>query len=86
MIEELRREIDKIDAELITLLSKRMEHSRQIGEEKQSTGEDIHVRTREIAVLDKVKLLGNREGLNDTFVVDLYQVILAESRRLQGLQ
>jgi chorismate mutase/prephenate dehydratase len=83
MINELRKEVDKLDTELISLLAKRMDLSRQIGNEKKESGEDIHVRTREITVLDQVKLLGDRAGLADAFVTNLYQVVLAESRRIQ---
>ncbi len=46
-------------------------------------GNNIHVKTREITVLDQVKLLGNQVGLNDAFITNLYQVILTESRRIQ---
>lgn len=83
MISELRREIDKIDAEIVKLLAKRMELSQQIGKEKQQTGEEIHVRTREIEVLDLVKLLGDQLGLQESFLTDLYTVILKESRQIQ---
>jgi len=83
MIDEIRREIDKIDSELISLLAKRMNLSNKIGNEKQGSGAEIHVKTREIAVLDQAKLLGDRAGLTDAFITSLYQVILMESRRIQ---
>jgi chorismate mutase len=84
MIEDLRKQVDKLDASLIGLVGQRMELSRKIGKEKKQTGQEIHVKTREIAILDKVKLLGDRQGLSDSFVADLYQVILTESRRIQS--
>ena len=84
MIEEHRKAIDKLDSELVRLLADRLELSRKIGEEKRSTGEEIHVRTREIAILDRVKLYGDQLGLDEDFLTSLYQVILAESRRIQG--
>jgi len=84
MIDELRKEIDKIDSEIISLLAKRIALSQKIGNEKQTTGADIHVKTREITVLDQVKLLGNQSGLDDAFITSLYQVVLTESRRVQG--
>jgi monofunctional chorismate mutase len=83
MIDELRKEVDKLDAELISIIGKRMDLSRQIGEEKRESGEEIHAKTREITVLDQVKLLGNQAGLDDAFITNLYQTILAESRRVQ---
>jgi chorismate mutase-like protein len=84
MIDEIRKQIDDLDEELIQLLAKRMDLSRQIGEEKQATGAEIHVKTREIAVLDRVKFAADQQGLSEAFVTDLYQVILAESRKTQG--
>jgi len=80
---ELRKEVDKLDSDLITILAKRMDLSKKIGMKKEQTDEEIHVRTREITVLDQAKLLGDRAGLRDDFITNLYQVILAESRRIQ---
>ena len=84
MLEDLRREMDKLDAQLVKVLADRMELSRKIGEAKLAEGTPIHQKTREIAVLDKAKILGNSLGLNDTFLTDLYSLILSESRKSQG--
>lgn len=84
MLEELRREMDHADSELVKLLAKRMEISKRIGDAKRSEGVEIHQKTREIAVLDKAKLLGDSLGLSDAFLTDVYSTILAESRRQQG--
>ena len=84
MIEELRKEIDKIDSELIKLLAKRMELAVQIGNEKKTTGEEVHQKTREMRVLDTAKLLADSLGLSESFVTDLYALIFTESRKVQG--
>lgn len=83
MIEDVRKEVDKIDVELVKLLAKRMELAAKIGKEKKASGMDIHQRTREVTILDQVKLLGDTLGLSDVFITNLYQVILIESRRTQ---
>ena len=86
MIDDLRKQIDLVDAELIDVLNKRMGLCKKIGDEKRGTGEKIQSRTREVTILDSVKLYGNRAGLDEDFVTNLYQVILAESRRIQGAE
>ncbi len=83
MIDDLRRQVSKIDSELIGLLAKRMELSVQIGREKKTSGIEIHQKTREVTVLDSVKLLANSLGLPEAFVTDVYTLIIAESRRIQ---
>ena len=83
MIEDLRKEIDKLDSELVKLLAKRMDLSVQIGREKKAAGTEIHQKTREMAVLDSAKLLANSLGLSESLVTDIYAIIFAESRRIQ---
>lgn len=83
MIEDLRKQVDKIDIELVHLLVKRMELSAEIGRQKKAGGEAVMQMTRETVVLDKVKLLADTLGLSEDFVTNLYKVILQESRRVQ---
>lgn len=84
MLEDLRRKMDKLDAELVKLLARRIDLSKQIGEAKRAEGIEIHQKTREIAVLDGAKLMGDALGLSDAFLTDIYSLILAESRKAQG--
>lgn len=84
MIDELRKEIDGIDVQLVKLLAKRMEISLEIGREKRAAGTEVHQKTREMAVLDRAKLLADSLGLSEALVVDIYALIFNESRRLQG--
>jgi len=83
MMEEFRKEIDKIDHELIRLLARRMELSVEIGKEKKAQGLQVFSKTREIAILDTAKLLADSLGLSERLVVEIYALIFAESRRLQ---
>ena len=84
MIDDIRKQIDKVDVELINLLAKRMELAVEIGREKKVSGEEVLQATRESVVLDKAKLLADTLGLDDAFITNLYTVILAESRRIQS--
>lgn len=83
MIDDIRKQIDRIDIELINLLAKRMELVVQIGKEKKVSGEEVLQATRESVVIDKAKLLADTLGLDDTFITNLYSVILVESRKIQ---
>lgn len=84
MIEDIRKQIDRVDIELIHLLAKRMDLAATIGREKRELGEEVIQATRESVVLDKVKLVADTLGLSEAFITDLYTVILAESRRIQS--
>jgi chorismate mutase/prephenate dehydratase len=83
MIDDLRKEIDQIDVQLVKILAKRMELSSEIGREKEAAGIKVHQKTREVAVLDSAKLLANSLGLSEDLVTDIYALIFNESRRLQ---
>ncbi len=84
MIEELRKEIDEVDSEIVRLLAKRMDLAVEIGKEKGATGVEVHQKTREMRVLDTAKLLADSLGLSESLLTDIYTLIFAESRRLQG--
>jgi chorismate mutase len=84
MIDDIRKQIDRVDIELINLLAKRMDLAVQIGREKKASGEEVRQATRESVVIDKAKLVADTLGLDDTFITNLYTVILTESRRIQS--
>ena len=79
---ELRKEIDKIDKEIVRLFEKRMEICKKVAEYKIANGKKVLDRERE---LEKLKVLGafasnefNRHG-----VQELFQQIMSMSRKLQ---
>lgn len=57
-IDDLRIEIDSIDAELVRLIQRRTAVSHAIGEARKSLGGTKIVYSREMAVLDRFKPLG----------------------------
>ena len=54
-IGELRKEIDKVDDEVLRLLNKRMEFVKEIGVLKHSSGAAIYRPEREKEILDRLK-------------------------------
>ena len=80
-LEDLRREIDGIDRQLVELFRRRMDVTRRVGEYKRAQGIPVLDQERERQVLqDKGELAG--EGLRPA-VITLYQTIMALSRRQQ---
>ena len=75
---ELRKEIDKIDREIVNLIIKRMDVSRTIGKSK----EKITDKSREMTVIINA-LNTSGEKLDPTFLRELYELIIAESKRVQ---
>ena len=82
-IESLRKEIDQVDKEILSLFAKRMKISKQIAKIKQKSGEKIISTKREADILSKLKKLSVKKGLNFTFISSVFNLILKESRDIQ---
>lgn len=83
MLEQLRSEIDLIDAELIHLLSKRMHVVEQIGNYKKENNITILQIKRWNNVVRESMELGEKFGLSKEFLVKLLRVIHEESIQKQ---
>ncbi len=82
MIEELRRELDRIDRELLQLLSRRAEVALRIGCLKAEQGLPLRSLEREAEVIARVKR-ENPGPLNEEAVARIFRRIIAETRRLE---
>lgn len=83
-INDLRKEIDTVDKELVSLFAKRMEISRQVAEYKKANNLPIHVPSRERDILQEVAKLAGSDLENYTRV--LYSMIFELSRSFQRKQ
>lgn len=82
MLEESRRRIDAIDTEILVLLNRRAEISRDIAMIKISAALPVADPRREDDILRG--LVRENEGpLDDQAITDIYRAILQESRRIQ---
>ena len=79
-LEEIRKEIDSIDKQLVELYTKRMECSRRVSEYKLENGMRIFDPERELRVLDKVEENAGKYGLSAR---QLYATLMELSRALQ---
>ena len=83
-LDELRRNIDAIDTQLVRLLSERAQCALRIGHEKKLAGMDLYQPSREAEVLDHVQQI-NKGPLNDAAMKRLFERIIDEARRLERI-
>ena len=83
LLAELRCEIDRIDTELLSLLSKRMHISREIGTYKKNHGLSVLQAKRYNQLLDNRAQKGAELDLDPDFVKAVLRTIHDESVRLQ---
>ena len=83
-IEELRRQIDEIDAQLVRLLNARAACALAVGQEKKKAGMEIYQPGREAEVLAHVQRL-NGGPLDDGAVKRLFERVIDEARRLERI-
>ncbi|TDY45205.1 chorismate mutase [Alicyclobacillus sacchari] len=83
ILETLRREIDRVDRELIACIARRLTLSAEIGARKQATSESVYQPQRAAAVQENYVRLGTALGLRGEFMQDVFRAIHAESCKIQ---
>ena len=78
-----RKQIDKIDEEIIELLAKRFETVTKIGKFKKENNLSIIDNNRFQKVLDKVKNIASKHGISVSFIQDMYNLIHKYSCELE---
>jgi chorismate mutase/prephenate dehydratase len=82
-IQSLRDRIDRLDTQLLQLLSDRLGLARQVVEEKDSQNIEIRDPSRERDLIRRRIIDGGALGLESHFVTKVFHEILAESNRAQ---
>ncbi len=84
-LDECRREIDRIDEELLDLLNERMRVVQRVGEIKHETGGAIYRPEREKAIIERLSAKSKADGglLNQAAIEALYLEVFAVSRNLE---
>jgi chorismate mutase-like protein len=81
-LEQLRRQIDALDEQLVVLLNQRATCALSIGRLKEAAGLPVYQPTREADVLANVR--GHNTGpLDAAAVTRLFERIIDEARRLE---
>ncbi|WP_298271230.1 chorismate mutase [Geobacter sp.] len=83
-IDELRQEIDRLDAELLRIFNRRAGLALEIGKIKKGRGLPVYDPTREKAIFERMK--GENPGpLDNGAIVRLFERVIDESRRLERI-
>lgn len=82
-LDELRKEIDAIDSEIVSLLAKRMDVVRHVGEIKKLEGSEVLVPDRWRKVLESKIEQAKKHGMSEEFIKDLYNLIHEYSLKVQ---
>ena len=83
-MEEYRKKINKVDSEIIKLLAKRRDLSREIIRLKNESQSTIRDKTREKELLTQLVELGKKVGLDSDFVTKVFHEIIDDSIKLQN--
>jgi chorismate mutase/prephenate dehydratase len=81
-LQELRKEIDAIDTQLVSLYEKRMKISEEVANYKISTGKPVFDKERENVKIEQVKSL-TKSDFTKYGIEELFTQIMAMSRKLQ---
>ena len=82
-VDDVRKNIDEIDAQIIELMAKRKEQAIKVGEAKVSNGLPIREIKREEAVLARAVKRARELGLDAHVVTSVFSDIIADSFRTQ---
>ena len=83
-LEELRRDIDRVDEVLVRMLNERARAVCEIGRLKREQGMAVYQPDREKTVLQRVRDLTAGGPLDGDAVARLFEGIMEEARRLEG--
>lgn len=82
-MDELRKQIDQIDEEMLNLLAKRAAVVQNVAEYKAKNGLPIFQPDREVGIYAKLEKMAVDSNLDPVFVLAVYRVIIEHSKLLQ---
>jgi len=82
-LDELRKDIDRVDEVLVRLLNERARCACEIGRIKKEQNVEIYQPDREKQVLDHVRSVAAQGPLEPDAVVRLFERIIDEARRVE---
>ena len=84
-LEDLRKQIDELDARIVKIIADRMKIAGEIGREKRKQGNQIEDAEREKRVLGNVRRIAQKENISQEDIEAIYKQIVTVSRSLQGI-
>ena len=82
-LDEIRRDIDRVDEVLVRLLNERARCVCEIGRLKKESGVEIYQPDREKDVLNHVRTVASEGPLGPDAIARLFERIIDEARRLE---
>jgi len=83
-LEDLRKQIDELDAKIVKLIAERIKIVEDIGKEKEKRGRQIEDTQREKRVLENVRRVARQENVSQENIDSIYREIVTVSRGVQG--
>jgi chorismate mutase/prephenate dehydratase len=84
-LEDLRKQIDDLDSQIIKLIAERINIAQDIGQEKRDAGKPVEDKAREQQVLEKVKNIAFTENIDPDEIGKIYQKIFVLSKEAQSV-
>ncbi len=81
---ELRRVIDRLDAEILRLFNERLEAARAVGEVKRRLGLPVRDTRREAEIFRRLAGLNRGSLLADRYLVQVFAALMAAAREVQS--
>lgn len=82
-LDDLRTELDEIDARILDLLAKRFEKIKLIGELKKEKNMPILQKSREEVVINRAKKAALKNGIDPAYFEKIYEVVISGARNLE---
>ncbi len=82
-LDDLRRDIDRVDEVLVRLLNERARCVCEIGQVKKAQGTEVYQPDREKEVLAHVRAVASEGPLGPDAIARLFERIIDEARRLE---
>ena len=83
-IEELRKKIDEADTDIVRLIAERLSLAEQIGSLKRRQGQQIEDKQRENVILEHIREIAQKKGINEADIEGIYRKIFSTSKSIQG--
>ena len=80
---KLREEIDKLDEEIIQLLKKRMQISKEVGELKETLDLPVEDKRREQEIIDRLIQQAGR-NLSEEQLMRIFTAVFTSSKQIQS--
>jgi chorismate mutase len=84
-IDAIRREIDRLDNELLRIFNERAALALSIGEIKKERGLPVYDPSREQRIFERMRA-ANPGPLDDGAIIRMFERVIDESRRLERLR